>query len=262
MRIEKSNFLIQVKYSDLTTETKNIEKFFFGFSGELYLTAEEITKPDPKIIETIKSFIKNKDLSLRLHAPICEIDYSQAKKTISSLQPLHKKVIEFCKALNINSVVAHAEFNYKNDFVVDNQFYGALLVWRVLAGEFRANKICINLENHLENKPDHLIQLMECINSNFFGMCVDAGHFNAFSKLDIRECLGRYPLGSIKEIHLADNKGDRDTHLALGDGNIDFFKFFMILEKRKEKHIFVLEPNNLDEAGKSLSFLKKSGLIE
>ena len=77
-----------------------------------------------------------------------------------------------------------------------------------------------------------------------------------------RYWLGKYPAGSIKEVHLADNKGDDDTHLPLGEGTIDFVDFFKIFTARNEDCVFILEPRNLNEAVKSISFLRKGGFIE
>ena len=261
MKIDRKDFFIQVKYADLIVDRENIRKYFFGFGGELYLSAEEITGYDPQIIDDIKSFVRNNRLPLCLHAPISEIDYSQVRDTASYMQSLYRKVIRLCKALNINHVVAHAEFNYHTGFPIDRQFENAVLLWRALCDEFKINDIHINIENHNEREPDYLIMLMEKISSPYFGMCVDIGHFNAFSNLPLKKCLEKYPVSSIKEVHLADNKGDGDTHLPLGDGNIDFVSFFEIFSKRGERCAFVLEPRDIKEAQKSLSYLREKGFL-
>jgi sugar phosphate isomerase/epimerase len=257
MRINKKNFLIQVKYSDIFKGSGNIKEYFLGFGGELYLSAEEVAGYDPRIIESINSFVKNNRLSLRLHSPIAEIDYSKT----SSFLPLYRKTIRFCKDLNINHVVTHADFRYHTDFPVDKQFEKGAYFWRALSDEFRKNNIYMNIENHYEIEPRYLIMLMEKINSPYLGMCIDIGHANAFSDIGIEEWLKRYPAGSIKEVHLADNKGDGDTHLPLGEGNIDFMRFFKIFLERREPCVFVLEPRDVKEAEKSLSYLRKAGVI-
>jgi len=262
MRINKENFLIQVKYSDLFKDARNIEKYFLGFGGELYLSAEEIKAYEPGIIDGIKSFVKNNRLPLRLHAPISRIDYSQVKDTTGYIEPLYREVIALCKVLNIDNIVTHAEFNYHSDFPIDKQFENAYFLWHTLCGQLKVAGIRLNIENHYEEEPGYLIMLMKKINSPYFGMCVDIGHSNAFSNLDMEKWLYEYPAGSIKEVHLADNKGDGDTHLPLGGGNIDFTRFFEILSKRREACVFVLEPRDIKEAGEGLSYLRKRGIIE
>ncbi|UCD54693.1 MAG: sugar phosphate isomerase/epimerase, partial [Candidatus Omnitrophota bacterium] len=212
-------------------------------------------------INDIKSFVKNNRLPLRLHAPISEIDYSQVRDSASYMKSLYRKVIRFCKVLNINHVVTHAELDYHTAFPIDRQFENASLLWRALCDEFKINNIHINIENHCEIEPDYLVMFMERIGSPYLGMCIDIGHFNAFSNLGIKKCLEKYPVGSIKEVHLADNKGDGDTHLPLGDGNIDFVSFFETFSGRRERCVFVLEPREIKEAQKSLSYLRKKGLL-
>ncbi|OGW75149.1 MAG: hypothetical protein A2Z72_02540, partial [Omnitrophica bacterium RBG_13_46_9] len=186
---------------------------------------------------------------------------SYGKNTVSQLARLYRKVIGLCRILDINYVVAHAELNYQIDFSVEEQTEKAVLEWRRLCDEFSANKIYVNIENHAEFVPDHLIALMEKVGSPYLGMCLDIGHVNAFSSLGIQNWLRRYPLGSIREVHLADNKADDDTHLPLGEGNIDFPGFLDTFAKRGESCTFVLEPRNIEEARKSLSFLVKSGIL-
>lgn len=261
MKIKKENFLIQTKYSDLVLDAGNVDRYFLGFGGELYLSAEEINNYDSRIIGGIKDFTQKNHLPLRLHGPIAKIDYSQIQSTIPLMQSLYANTIKLCKILGINHIVTHAEFDYSIDFPVNKQLENAVSLWHVLCDDLSVNNIYINIENHCEIKPDHLIMLLEKINSPHFGMCVDIGHFNAFSDLGTKKCLAKYPIGSIKEVHLADNEGDDDTHLSLGEGNIDFASFFKILEKRSEDCVFILEPRNIAEAKKSLSFLRKEGFL-
>ena len=262
MKIKKNRLLIQLKYSDLLPDGGNLGKYFFGFGWELYLGHENIKTYKPEIINRIKSIAEKKQIPLRLHAPIIEIDYSRTQDPSPMIKSAYRSLPRFCKLMNIDSVVAHADFDYKSDFSVGRQFENALPFWRGIAGDLNAESIKLNIENHFETFPDRLIMLMKQISLPNLGMCVDLGHYNAFSDLGTKKWLAGYPRGSIKEIHLADNAGDADTHLPLGEGNIDFALFFEIFARRGEDCVFVLEPRSLDEIGTSLSFLEKGGYIE
>jgi len=262
MRLNKENFLVQVKYSDILADPKNSDKYFLGFGGELYLSPEEIDDYDPAIIAGIKSFVKDNALPLRLHAPIAAIDYSRIREAASSAEALYSKTFRLCRIMDINSVVTHAEFARGAARAADKELESAVSLWRVLAAATGAAKINLNIENHYEAGPDCLLALMERMNSPYIGMCVDVGHYNAFSALGTEKWLEKYPAGSIKEVHLSDNKGDDDTHLRLGGGNFDFAKFFNIFSERNEDCAFVLEPRSLAEARNSLAFLRKRGFLE
>ncbi len=261
MKLTRENFLVQVKYADLAVNAEGIDKYFLGYGGELYLNTEEILNPDIRIVNRIKSFTRKNRLFLRLHAPIAEIDYFDIKSTILRLRSLYRRVFEFCRDLGIDSVVTHAEFDYKSDKPISKQFEAALKLWGVLSDDSKRNNITLNIENHYEPEPNFLLKLAREINSPYFGMCVDVGHFNAFSILGTKKWFEKYPRGSIREIHLADNKGDDDTHLPLGEGNIDFFEFFRVVSERKENVFFVLEPQNIKDAKTSINFLKKRGFL-
>jgi sugar phosphate isomerase/epimerase len=66
---------------------------------------------------------------------------------------------------------------------------------------------------------------MEALPSEHFGLCFDTGHFNLFSTISLAEWLDQVR-PHIFEIHLHDNTGKADDHLAIGDGNFDFAALF------------------------------------
>ena len=261
MKIKKENFLIQVKYRDLSGDIKNISKFFSGFGGELYLSKEEIFNYNPGILNAIKDFLSRENLPLRLHAPITKVDYDQIKDTASDLKGIYEKVIHLCKFLGIQDVVTHAEFNPGIDFPMKEQFENAFLLWNGIFSDLKSNNIKLIIENHYEEDPDYLIRLAKAIDSPYFGLCIDVGHVNAFGKINVREWIQKYPEDILKEVHLADNKGDGDTHLPLGEGSIDFSDTLKNLEKRKDKFVFVLEPKETNDIGKSLFYLKEHSFL-
>ena len=261
MKLNRDNFLVQVKYGDLLSDAGGINKYFLGFGGELYLEAEEIANYQTYIINRIKTLTTPKRLSLRIHAPIIEVDYSKIQSALRYAQPVYESLLGLCKTLGIKSIVTHADFDYRCAFPLEEQLKNAVILWSRLSGMLGKENIRLNIENHFEPEPDYLLRLMDAVKSSNFAMCVDAGHLNAFGTLSMRDWLKKYPAGSIREIHLADNLGDGDTHLPMGKGNIDFENFFKILSERNENYVFILEPRNIEEAKESLIFLEKKGYL-
>ena len=77
------------------------------------------------------------------------------------------------------------------------------------------------LENIYEETPELLIQLVEELDSEWFGHCFDAGHWNLFGRQPMVEWLDA--LGAkLLHLHLHDNHGRADEHLPVGEGTIDF----------------------------------------
>ncbi|MFH1593126.1 MAG: sugar phosphate isomerase/epimerase family protein [Candidatus Omnitrophota bacterium] len=262
MKIENENIYVQVKYSDLACDPKNIERYFFGFGGELYFSSGEIYDHDHKIAGEIKSFVKSKNLALRLHAPIIEIDYSELRDIKPYIHSTYDRVIDICRALSIKSIVAHAEFNYRINFSVKRQLDAAVLLWRELCDKCETKLIDLNMENHNELFADDLVALAKKIDSKHFGLCFDVGHINAFSNSSPDEWIESCPGHLLKEAHLADNMGDDDTHLPLGEGTIDIKNFVKSCIELNRDSVFVLEPRNVEETERSLLFLRREGIID
>ncbi len=63
---------------------------------------------------------------------------------------------------------------------------------------------------------------------------------------------------SIKHIHAHDNMGDDDSHLPLGEGNIQLNDIISTFEKKNYDGIYMIEVNNEDSIKKSLEYLKNN----
>ena len=119
----------------------------------------------------------------------------------------------------------------------------------------------VTVENAFEKTPELLIKLVEAINSLNFKLCFDCGHYNAFAKMPPLDMLAMLPPGRIGEVHLSDNDGSDDQHLALGEGNIDLDSLFTKIEELKINPVFTLEPKDITGAEHDLAYLKSKGLI-
>ena len=89
------------------------------------------------------------------------------------------------------------------------------------------------------------------------GFCLDPGHTFAFGDAPLKtwvNALGKY----LGQIHLHDNHGEEDEHLALGKGSIDFQPVFDLLTSDKENRIIItLEPHDEASLWPNLEFLEK-----
>ena len=118
------------------------------------------------------------------------------------------------------------------------------------------NGVLVCLEN-MPDIPDFLCRMPE----ELFGMIegvegiratIDIGHANTVGKVD---GFLRY-LGSAGHVHLHDNHGSSDEHLALGAGTIDWE---MVGNRVKKEYdgICVVEGRNLTEAAESLEAFRR-----
>lgn len=120
--------------------------------------------------------------------------------------------------------------------------------------ESRDNSMMLCLENTIgvDEKTEKAIE--EIIHETDLRLTFDIGHWNVKPGHDI--FLKHFD--RVENIHLHDNKGDYDTHMALGKGNIDLgiipfkeYRGFVTLELRDEKAI-VESKKHLEEYLKNL----------
>lgn len=123
---------------------------------------------------------------------------------------------------------------------------------------------CFVIENCWEDRPDDIVALLDAVGSPRLKACLDVGHVNAWSSLSPADWIKA--LGShLRHLHLHDNHGRFDEHLAVGQGNIDFpavFGALAHLPVRPESPLsFVLEVLNYAETVSSLRALGWSTVI-
>jgi sugar phosphate isomerase/epimerase len=81
--------------------------------------------------------------------------------------------------------------------------------------------VTLALENTWDDRPEVLLHLAELLPAGGVKFCFDTGHVNVFSRLSV----GRWweAIGDrVVAIHLHDNDGLSDDHLAPGRGTFDF----------------------------------------
>lgn len=77
-------------------------------------------------------------------------------------------------------------------------------------------------------KPAEILRFVQTIHDDHFKICLDTGHVNVFSELDISEEVRR--LGSeIRVLHVHDNKYGTDAHFMPRFGTLDWDKFAIAL---------------------------------
>lgn len=88
--------------------------------------------------------------------------------------------------------------------------------------EFLEGKtIPIVMENLYEWEWDCMLDVVKTLDTPMFQLCLDIGHAHCFSHRSVQEWaegIGPY----VSHVHIHDNKGDTDSHLALGEGTVPF----------------------------------------
>ena len=129
----------------------------------------------------------------------------------------------------------------------------SLETWEAVARRSRELGFRLVLENVWEEKPEELAGLLEGLDD--VGFCLDVGHANVFSRVDLigwLEVLGPH----LTALHLHDNHGTWDDHLAIGQGGIDFPGLFSWLDQHGIRpRVVTLEPHEEHQLWPSLEAL-------
>ena len=99
------------------------------------------------------------------------------------------------------------------------------------------------------------MQLVDEIDSEWFGHCFDAGHWHLFGKRPMAEWLDAIS-SRLFHLHLHDNHGRADEHLPVGEGTIDFSPLLHRLSKMTSLPSMTLEAHSEEHLMRSLHQVK------
>ena len=206
-------------------------------------------------IEILESF----NLKYSVHSPFMDVNIAalQDKSRLNSIDQI-KDSIDLANRINAEAVVVHpglATFLAKKYFL-DKVYERSNESIKEL-GEYGND---LGVLTTIENMPifDAMIyhnieDLHETLTSLDMSMTLDIGH---------AKHAGYSPdamyFDSIKHVHIHDNFGDDDSHLALGEGSIDLNHIVNTLENKNYDGIYIIEVNDYDSIKKSYEYMKKN----
>jgi sugar phosphate isomerase/epimerase len=113
------------------------------------------------------------------------------------------------------------------------------LFWKSFL-ENKPEYVCFHLENLIELSPDIMIETLDTIADPRVTACLDIGHAHCNSTTPVLNWIER--LGKrIAYVHLHDNDGTEDQHLAIGRGSIPFREICSALNNYAPEAIWSLE---------------------
>ncbi|MCQ2387164.1 MAG: sugar phosphate isomerase/epimerase [Clostridia bacterium] len=183
-----------------------------------------------------------------------------------TINTLYTKAIDACAILNCKYLVCHPIFPFgKWEEIDKDECYKINLdFFNEVLKIAKSNGITLCIENlpfktHL-SKVETVKQFISEFNDDNFKACLDTGHANC-QKLEIDKAVKI--LGSdLKALHIHDNMGDTDSHLFIGDGNINWDKFALALKEIGYSGAYNLETkvsdnDFIDREAKQIALSKK-----
>ncbi|MBI4686735.1 MAG: sugar phosphate isomerase/epimerase [Nitrospirae bacterium] len=193
--------------------------------------------------------------SVSIHSPFMDLSPGAVDSKVRDITiKRFSEILSFAEILKPKAVVFHSGYDkWKYDSRVDIWLENSLITWRAINKKASDMGVKIAIENIFEDEPSSLKKLMEEINSSNFGICLDTGHFNLFSKVSIAEWLSDLKQYII-ELHLHDNDKSADQHRAIGEGSFHFRKLFS--ELAYKNCIYTIEAHTIEGVLKSMQWIK------
>lgn len=208
------------------------------------------------------NILQQAGLPCTFHAPFFDLSPGALDKHIrTATRNKLKKAFNLIPIFKPRSIVCHLHYEEnKQGYYKEEWFKHSLATWQELLSIAEQHNTIIMLENTYETTPEQHIAMLTSLNSQHARFCLDVGHTLAFAKNQWQDWL--FPLKPwLGQLHLHDNHGDRDNHLAIGQGIFDFAGLFTYLKTKHLKPIITLEPHTEKDLWLSLASLDKMNVI-
>jgi sugar phosphate isomerase/epimerase len=240
-----------------------LDKFIAnGLNPEIGLDATALDRFSHDDFSRIAAALRKYSRSVTFHGPFIDLNPGSPDSAVRRVtEQRFDQLLELVPLFKPISVVCHAGYDAKRyDYFKDAWLEASLEVWSRLADRLAENGARLMLENVYEHGPEDMRTHFERLKRHGVGFCLDAGHVSAFSQTELDiwlEVLGPY----LGQLHLHDNFGSSDAHLAIGSGTINFSKIFKHLKNSThdgDRPIFTLEPHQESELWPSLEYLSRA----
>ena len=206
--------------------------------------------------EVFKDLLPSYDIHYSVHAPICDINIASISEPVREASL--KETLDTIKAANmlgIDRITVHPGLSSMSVHGIEDRYIEkAKLSMKSLEEAQHEYGVSVAIENmpnmyfFLGRKSRELAHIVE---GTDLDICFDIGHANTNGDIDgMVDTFGH----RIKNIHIHDNNGDKDSHLTIGQGSIDFI--YVVSRLGFYDRNFVIESKSFDSAVESQSVLE------
>ena len=159
------------------------------------------------------------------------------------------------------SIVCHLGYDQeKHSYRLEEWVANSLDTWGELIRLAGENDTLVMFENTYESSPDIHLRLFEELKADNLRFCLDTGHLAAYAGTGWQVWLDVL-LPYLGQLHLHDNRGERDDHIAIGHGCFDFVSLLTFLKDKKCLPLITLEPHSEEDLWLSLEEIDRSSLF-
>lgn len=235
-----------------------MEKFlYWRVHPEIGLDARVLDEIPGRKLEDMARRLKEAGLKASVHGPFFDLSPGALDRTVlEASRQRYQQALETAALFGPDQIVFHAAYEERRHWSFREDWVNiSLETWRPLARRAQELGMRLVLENTYEKTPAEIELLLAGLTPEGVGFCFDAGHSAAFGRVAALEWLeALWPY--LAALHLHDNHGDRDEHLAIGQGRFDFAALFSwMVERGLRPRIITLEPHQEEQLWQGLTVL-------
>ncbi len=211
--------------------------------------------------QKIAAVFQDNGLACTLHAPFFDLSPGGFDKRVVEIT--REKLFRAFNLLQVfqpQSIVCHLGFEENKHWgKFDRWLATALETWQHLLEIADQYNTQVMFENTYETSPEVHKILFEQLDAPHLGFCMDTGHLTAFAHTGWQPWLEKLS-SRLGQLHLHDNNGQGDNHLALGLGTFNFQNLFTFLNT-SPLPLITLEPHSKEDLKQSLEYIRQVGLF-
>ena len=233
-----------------------------GLQPEISLEGDCLYRESEQDFTAVARELDSHGLACTLHAPFFDLAPGALDPEVLAVSRAKlRRAAALLPIFGPRSLVCHLGFERnKQGYKYEPWRQAALATWQELAGLATAAGSRLMLENTYETDPAAHEDIFSALQQQA-GFCLDVGHLLAFARSPWQDWLPRLSpwLG---QLHLHDNHGEQDQHLAPGRGDFDFSGLFTFLGQQRLSPLITLEPHSKEDLWAALDYLEQSRLLE
>jgi sugar phosphate isomerase/epimerase len=238
---------------------KYLDRFLnYKLNPEIGLDAYSLDNYKLSDFSSVAAELQKSALTVTFHAPFMDLSPGSPDTAVWELtRRRFKQMLELLPVFSPKAIVCHSGYDSKRYWnVKDVWIERSLEMWAWLAAGLGETETKIMIENVYEHDPEDMHVLFKRLEGQGIRFCLDIGHQNAFSSSSLEKwvkILGPY----IGQLPLHDNDGSQDSHLALGQGNINLPDLFRLLNTAVVEPVLItLEPHEEEALWPSIEYLR------
>lgn len=208
----------------------------------------------PAALQKVGGRLASAGLAVTVHAPFMDLNPAALEPLVLEVTRCRfEQTLDAADRLGARLVVFHPGYDPWKYGGMDHLWLEQnLRFWPPLLERATQAGCVLAMENIFEVRPDTLATLLNGLDSPLFGHCFDIGHWRLFSKVTLSDWFAA--LGPrLVHLHLHDNRGERDDHLPVGEGDIDFAALFNLVGSLAKPPTMTLEAHSREALLRSLA---------